>query len=323
MRPRYPLVGVELREDAVVAVRVARQRGQYRLGGYGHRALREGVFVPGLMRTQLDDPSGLVRAVVESLQLAGATGSPRISLAVPDTVARVFLVDVEDLPPAATQAAEMIRWRIKKSIPFRIEDARLSWQVLGRSEDGRVQVLAAVAPEASLRPVEELLATAGLRVGLIDLSSFSLLNALRVGTLPGAPGGDGAGPAGDGALINATPTFFSVALTRAGRLILYRAKSYHVSGGFQGEESLRVVGRELKATLSYYDEHLLGRGLSATVLRVAGIESEPLAAVAREAGFDPIVEAASSRVLPELPSLPEGTVPELLPAVGLALRRVA
>lgn len=319
MRPQYPLVAVELREDAVVTVRLARQRGHYHLGGYGHRALREGVFNPGLMKTQLDDPTGFVRAVIESLQLAGATGSARISVAVPDTIARVFIVDLEELPISYSQATEVIRWRIKKSIPFRIEEARLSWQQLGRLEDGRVQVLVAVAPDASLRPVEELLTAAGLRVGLIDLSSFALLGAARLETV------EGGAPAlvGDAALINATPTFFSITLVRDGRLALYRAKSYHVSGGFQGEESLRVVGRELRSTRSYYEEHLLGRGVGSTLLRAAGVELEPLVAVAREAGFGDVRIAGAPKVIPELRGLPDGTVPELLPAVGLALRRVS
>jgi len=319
MRPHYPLVAVELREDAVVTVRLTRQRGQYHLAGYGHRALREGIFAPGLMRTQLDDPTAFVRAVVESLQLAGATGSARISLAVPDTIARVFVVDLEELPAAWSQAAEMIRWRIKKSIPFRVEDSRLSWQQLGKLEDGRIQVLVAVAPDSSLRPVEELLTAAGLRVGLIDLSSFSLLNAVRLEALSA-----GASPLdGDAALINATPTFFSVTLIREKRLVLYRSKSYHVSGGFQGDESLRVVGRELKSTLSYYEEHLLGRGITSTLLRAAGVEPEPLAEVAREAGFGAVRAAGAPRTISELQGLPDGTVPELLPAVGLALRRVS
>jgi type IV pilus assembly protein PilM len=319
MRPHYPLVAVELREDAVVTVRLTRQRGQYHLGGYGHRSLREGIFAPGLMKTQLDDPTAFVRAVIESLQLAGATGNSRISLAVPDTIARVFIVDLEELPVAWSQATEMIRWRIKKSIPFRVEDARLSWQQLGRVEDGRVQVLVAVAPDASLRPVEDLLTAAGLRVGLIDLSTFSLLNATRLE----ASAGGAIPPAGDAALINATPTFFSVTMIREGRLVLYRSKTYHVTGGFQGDESLRVVGRELRSTLSYYEEHLLGRGIASTLLRAAGVDPGLLADVAREAGFGEVRVAGAPRTIPELRGLPDGTVPELLPAVGLALRRVS
>ena len=319
MRPHYPLVAVELREDAVVTVRLTRQRGQYHLGGYGHRALREGVFAPSLMRTQLDDPTAFVRAVIESLQLAGATGSARISLAVPDTIARVFVVDLEELPASWSQATEMIRWRIKKSIPFRVEDARLSWHQLGKVEDGRIQVLVAVAPDASLRPVEDLLTAAGLRIGLIDLSSFSLLNAMRLEALRAGA----AAPDGDAALVNATPTFFSVTLVRDGKLVLYRSKSYHVSGGFQGEESLRVVGRELKSTLSYYEEHLFGRGIARTLLRAAGVEPDALADVVRDSGFGEVGFAGAPRTIPELRGLPDGTVPELLPAVGLALRRVS
>lgn len=324
LRPHYPLVGLELRDDAVIAVRVVRQRATYRLGGYGHRSLAEGMFRPGLMKTELNDPAGLARAVVESLQLAGATGNSRLSLTLPDTVARVFVVDVEDLPASVSQATEMIRWRIKKSLPFRAEEARLSWQSLGKSDDGRSQVLVAVAPEPSLRPIEELLAAAGLRVGLVEISSLSLLNALR--TVLGGRHGvavEGDLSSGDVALVNATPAFFSVSILRDERIVLYRSKAYHVNGAYQGEESLRVMGRELKSTLSYYDEHLLGRGVTATWIRTAGLDAESVTGVVSEAGFGQTLPIDGGSILPELRTLPDGTIPELLPAVGLALRRVA
>jgi len=326
LRPHYPLVGMELRDDAVITVRVAYQRGAYRLGGYGHRGLADGVFRPGLMKTELADPAGLARAVVESLQLAGATGSPRLSLTLPDTVARVFVVDLDELPVSASQATEMIRWRIKKSLPFRAEEARLSWQSLGTSEDGRTQVLVAVAPEASLKPVEDLLAAAGLRVGLIEISTLSLLNALRAAFSPRTappPGIDADPETGDVALINATPTFFSVSVLRDGKLLLYRSKPYHVNGVYQGEESLRVMGRELKSTLSYYDEHLLGRGVGATWVRTAGLDAAAVGGVVSDSGYGRVAAIDGASVLPELKGLPDGTIPELLPAVGLALRRVA
>ncbi len=315
MQPRYPLVGIELRDDAVIAVSMQRKGGKLQLAGHARRALHPGVLQSGLMKLAVSDPRELARAVQDALKLAGAESTHKLSVAIPDTVARVFLVDLQELPPSQLQAVEVIRLRLKKSVPFRLEDTRMSWQVLGRMEDGRLQVLVCLAPESALRPVETVFAAAGLRAGLVDIASFDLFNALRAAKqlVPQQRG--------DAAIINATPSYFSFMILRNERLVFYRSKNYHVQGGFQGEESLRVVGRELRTSLSYYNEHLLGEGISLTVLRVSGLDSAALAAVARQAGCGETVEATLGDMVPGFSAVDTELAPDLLPALGLVLRR--
>ncbi len=324
LRPNYPLVGIELREDAVVVARLARKANGFRLAGYGRKSLPAGAFSASVMQPELADPAALAHAVTEALKLAGAEGATRVSLAVPDTAARVFLADLAELPARRAQADEMIRFRIRKSIPFRPEESRLSWDVLGRTPDGRTMVLVAVTPERALRPVEAALHAAGLRCGLVDLATFDVYNALRLepGLLDRGAVVAGAEPR-DIALLNATPGYFSVMILRDGDLLFYRSKNYHVQGGFQGEESLRVVGRELRSTLGYYEEHLDGKGIEALLTRVTGVDAEGLTAVIRETGIETVHSIGVTNVLPELQHVAPELAVELLPAIGLALRRVA
>lgn len=317
MQPRYPLIGIELRDDAVLAVRLQRRGQKLELVGQARRALAPETLQSGVMKLAIGDPRGLIRAVRDALKLVGAENAHKISVAIPDPVVRVFLVDVQDLPASTAQAAELIRLRIKKSVPLRLEDTRLSWQALGRLEDGRLQVLVCLAPESALRPLELLLGQAGLRAGLIDIASFDLLNSLRSGRTLAAPRG------GDMALINATPSYFSTMILRGERLIFYRSKNYHVQGGFQGEESLRVVGRELKTSLSYYHEHLLGEGLSSTWIRASGVDGRAIAEIAQQAGCADPRPSETIETVAGLNEAGEIAATDLLPALGLVLRRSA
>lgn len=318
MRPRYPLVGVELREDAVLVSRLARRGRQHHLAGHARVELEPGVFRPALLQPAIGNPRKLVGAVQEALRSAGAENATRISVALPDTMARALLVDVQDLPSARSQADEMIRWRIKKSLPFRPEDTRLSWQVLGPFEDGRMHVLVAVAPDSGVRPLEQLLESVGLRVGLVDLATFNLCNALRLaGQLVAAR-------EGDLAVLNAVRGYFSVMILRGERLIFYRSKGYHVQDSFQGEESLRVVGRELRTTLSYYEEHLLGDGIREVLVRTGGgLDPNGFVETVLEAGCSEVAFPELGGLLPEIKGLGDDAASELLPSIGLALRRVS
>lgn len=316
MRPRYPLMGVELREDAVVVTRLQRRKGQTHLAGHGRKALAEGVFRPTLSEPPVGDARALVDGIHDAMRLAGAEATNRISLAVPDTMARTFLVDVQGLPSSKAQADEVIRWRIKKSIPFGPEDSRLSWQPLGQFEDGKTHVLVAVAPESGIRSVERLLEESGLRVGLVDLASLNVLNTLRLA-------GQLEGPADrDVAILDATPGYFSVIILRGERMIFYRSKAYHVQGGFRGEESLRVVGRELRTTLSYYEEHLLGEGIAEVLVRASDVDAEGFVRTALEAGCSEAALPTIGKLMTEVQGLSDETASELMPSLGLALRRM-
>ncbi len=319
LRPRFPTVGVEVREDAVFAVRLRRQRDGWHLAGHGRRDLPDSVFMTSRISPVVADPARLAQAVSEALEDAGADGAAKISIVLPDTAARVSLVDFQEIPSSSDQVADLVRWRLKKSVPFPLDDAQVSWQELGRAEDGRVQMLVAVAAGDGVRGVEAVLEALGLRVGLIDLASFDLLNALRLAGAWGAPAEDDSG--GDNALLSASPGYFSLMITRGERLIFYRAKAYHPRGGFHGESSLRVVSRELRSTLSYYEEHLLGEGIGTLLTRTSGVDSAGIERVARELGSDDVRSAAVARVVPELDALPEESVMDLLPAIGVALRR--
>ena len=125
----------------------------------------------------------------------------------------------------------------------------------------------------------------------------------------------------DTALLSATRNYFSLVILSGGRLVFYRAKNYHVQGGYQGEESLRVVGRELRTSLSYYEEHLLGRGLGLLRVRVVGIDPAGVMDVAREAGGGRLEPAALTQVVPELREAAAEEITELMPTLGLVLRR--
>ena len=54
-------------------------------------------------------------------------GRPRrIGLVVPDLVAKVSLVRFEKVPPRAADLDQLVRWQVRKTAPFPIEEAQVS-----------------------------------------------------------------------------------------------------------------------------------------------------------------------------------------------------
>jgi len=98
----------------------------------------------------------------------------RASLVVPNAWVRNVMVDVGELPRARGEAEEAVRWRLKKLLPCRPEEVRLDYTPIG--ENGRVWVVLAL--DRPLTMVEEVFATAGVRLGRIEPTVVALSSLL-------------------------------------------------------------------------------------------------------------------------------------------------
>jgi type IV pilus assembly protein PilM len=309
---RYPAAAIEVGASEVLAVRVRSDRSGRRLAGYGVSPYRSAGPPSVLLAGKSVVNDDLKSAVKESTQSAGIKPG-RVSLIVPDSLARVWLLQVPELPRGQNGILEMIRWKIRKSVPFRIEDAQITWQILSRpsgKEPGLV--LVGLIPKPLVHQYESALASAGLKVGLLDLASFNLFNAYRDVIDGGGRDGE------DFGVLNATETYFTLMLFRKSEMIFYRCKTHPEGDAGAPEERLRTLKRELATSLSYYVEKLKGTTLSRTFARIADPALADSGEVLGSLGFgamEPILTEKIAR-LPE--DLDPQTALNLAPALAAA-----
>ena len=107
--------------------------------------------------------------------------SPRtraVTLVLPDTVVRVFVLDFDSLPAKAAEAISVLRFRLRKMVPFEVEHAGLSYQVLVENKT-ECKVLAAVIPGPVLAEYEAAVRAAGYEPGAVLPSSLAALEGHR------------------------------------------------------------------------------------------------------------------------------------------------
>jgi type IV pilus assembly protein PilM len=102
----------------------------------------------------------------------------RIALVLPDTVAKVSLVRFDKVPPKVQDLDQLIRWQVRKSAPFRIEDGQLSWVPGMALEGGGREFVVTVARRDIVASYERAVDAAGAHAGIVDLASFNLMNAV-------------------------------------------------------------------------------------------------------------------------------------------------
>jgi type IV pilus assembly protein PilM len=155
----------------VIAARVSEARDT--LESCSIRTLAPGALTPGLTNTNVVDRDALAGAVSDALSAMGVSHHRDIITVIPDAACRIALLDFETLPEKPQDADAVVRFRLKKSLPFDVDRARVSYDV--QRLDGTVHVVAVVALPTVLDEYESVLRTAGFSPGVVLPSSLGAL----------------------------------------------------------------------------------------------------------------------------------------------------
>ncbi len=128
------------------------------------RSLQPGALAPGLVETNILDREAVRTALQDVLAVLGGRRRD-VAAILPDACCRVVLIDLDVLPESPDEADALIRYRLKKSLPFDVEKARVSWQV--QHINGKISVLAAVTLTSLLEEYESVVREAGCSPGLV------------------------------------------------------------------------------------------------------------------------------------------------------------
>lgn len=269
--PDYPLLAVEVREQAVGVVRLVREGGRRVLGAAASLELPEGVVRLSMAEPNVADPAAFRRTLSATLERAGVLRGGRTALVLPDPVAKLALVPTSEIRGRkAAETEELIRFRLRKSVPFDIRQALVAWVPAG-SRDGEPLALVSTIHHAVLEGYEEACRAVGLHAGLVELAGVAILNAV-----------EGTRPKADRLIINWDQGYLSLLLTRAGSPALIRTLTGEAASAPDN------VVREVAQTVLYYRERLGGVGLAQAVMRSAALAPAEAQALLEEAlGFAP------------------------------------
>jgi len=217
-----PRLACEVRAEGVVAARA--EDAFAVLSAVSRVPLADEVVVPRLHAVdangEVDNssaPSGVggdaagraavVAAVRKALE-AACLRSREVTLIVPDAAVRVLLLEFDELPAKPAEALPVVRFRLKKLLPFDADDAAVSYQVIS-SAKGLLHVLAVAMPRELLADYELVVREAGFEPGAVLPSTLAALAGLAEGDAPAL-------------VINAGREGVTTAIVKAGVLLLHR-----------------------------------------------------------------------------------------------------
>jgi type IV pilus assembly protein PilM len=298
-----PDVAVEIAQGRVTAAAVERRGARLAVVAHGVELLPPGALLPSLTAANTHDRPTVMTALNRVLERVGRPR--RIGLVVSDAVAKVSLVRFENVPTRQSDLDQLVRWQVRKAAPFPIDEAQVSYVRGSRAADGQ-EFIVTLSRRTIIEEYEELCLEAGAHAGVVDLSTFNVINAVLAGSTVD----------GDWLLVNVAADSASIAILRGADLIFFRNRT---------AESDISVADLVHQTGMYYEDRLKGAGLARVILAGGSHGAADFAQIRRS--LEERIGAAVETVDPtQAVSLTDRIaaspvfVDSLAPLVGLLLR---
>src|SRR5436305_5453120 len=166
-----PAMAFEISETGIAAARIgARTEMEF-------YPLKYGTLAVSPLKENVMDPDDFMMAVRALSGTEAARKRKDVALILPDFAARISVLDFDNFPAEGKEQAALIRFRLKRSVPFDVESAAMSyWVQPGLNKTGpskKVDVVVVMAPLEIVARYESPFRTVGMNPGLVTTSSIA------------------------------------------------------------------------------------------------------------------------------------------------------
>ena len=295
-----PDAAIEIAPDGVSIAVLGSRGAEAVVQGYGSAELQPGALAPSLTSHNVVDRAAIAQALRTACDRAGHKPR-RAALIIPDLAARVSLVRFDQVPSRRDDLDQLIRWQIRKSLPFPLEEASITHSAGARLESGREFIVVAARKDVVAEYDD-----AGIHAGLVDLATMAVANLYLAGGTP----------SGDWLIVHMRPEYTSIAIVRGSDLIFFRN---------QAESDAEPLADVVHQTVMYYQDRLAGQRFSKVLAGGRSGLAGGVEAAARdiESRLGTVVEALDPTTIVPLVDRISVTARQgaaLAPLVGMLLR---
>ena len=239
-----PKVACELTSAQVFAARAAERSDGIEV--LQTRPVSAGI-TPNLTNGNITDATTVGAALSDALQSTGPRGKD-IVLVLPDAAVRVVLLDFDTLPDRQEEAEGIVRFRLKKALPFDVDKAAISYHA--QPNGTTLKVIVAVIMRSVLEEYEALVRNAGFLPGVVLPSTLAALGNVT-GDQPSM-------------VVKVADGSTTIAILNQGRLLLYRTLDHGSSN-----EAAEALAEDIYPSAVFFQDMY---GVPIERIYVSGVE---------------------------------------------------
>jgi type IV pilus assembly protein PilM len=147
-------------------------------GEVSFRPLPAGAISVSPLRDNVQQPDVLAREVA-ALAPPMANRRHRAALILPDYCARTAVLDFDAFPASADEQRALVRFRMKKTVPFDLESAIISHYQQPAAAGEKIDVVVALIPQEIVARYEAPFRAAGFQTGEVTTSALAALHMVE------------------------------------------------------------------------------------------------------------------------------------------------
>lgn len=280
---RKQSIGVEINPKGVAFVALSGTASSPKLERVAAAPFAIGTLRISLRESNIIEPQVFINTLKSAHNLL-LTKIKRLNITLPDTVGRVMILDMEGRFKSRTEALDMIRWKLKKNLPFDVADTHLDYQQITTRENGDMALLVALVSKNVISQYEECIVASGFTPWQIDFNSFNLhrVFAPRLEQFE------------EIAIISFFDSILSIMVCFDGILQFQRVKDLSGSLGVDSR-----VFMEINSSLIVYRDRFPERQLKVvTCIAPPNVANQFCSMVAEAVGIEPLLLEVKSAVIP-------------------------
>jgi len=168
-----PTFAFELSEAGVAMARTAKDPE------FDFRPLDAGIISVSPSRDNILEPEKLAAVVRGMVPQNGGRKRRDAALVLPDSSIRVSVLDFDSFPTDTKEQLSLVRFRIKKGVPYDVESAVLSYHAQTAGGNGKFDVVVAVAPAEIVARYEAPFRSAAIEPGFVTTSALAALELVN------------------------------------------------------------------------------------------------------------------------------------------------
>jgi type IV pilus assembly protein PilM len=163
-----PAMAFEISEAGIAAARIGAHTE------LDFHPLKPGALAVSPLKENVIDPDEFMLAVRAVSATQAARKRRDIALILPDYSTRIAVVDFDSFPSDPKEQASLVRFRVKRSVPFDVDSAALSY-FPQHTSGKKVEVVVVIVPLEIVSRYEAPFRTAGMNPGLVTTSAIAAL----------------------------------------------------------------------------------------------------------------------------------------------------
>jgi type IV pilus assembly protein PilM len=166
-------IGLEINSTGVVSALVSGSVASPRVERIAHATFAPNTLRPSLRERNIFDSVAFTEGIQSACNQL-LSKSQRVTVSLPDVVSHIMLVDFEGRFKSRSEALDLIRWKLKKSIPIDAADTHLDYQQLAVRDNGDLALMVAITSRSVISQYEDAIVAAGFVPERIDCNTLSL-----------------------------------------------------------------------------------------------------------------------------------------------------